>query len=836
MKKIFFFVLVLIATCLLVSGSVFAAYDYEINSYDVSITVNEDNTYDVVETVGVNFNIKASGIVRLIPIENKISYIMVNDKFAASTETLDGQLYEVIQIGDPYIEKESQTEYVIEYRCTPDENFGKDGHYDFSIIDSGWPDTEISNISFMIKMPVKDNQYIASYGASLPNDTGELKRELINGNTIMGSYDGIILSSEQFTVDVDIREIPEARDGIIKEQTDTNSYNSSNYDYIVKGYDVNIKVNENNTLDITEVIDVYFNEYRHGIYRDIPLANNVVRLDGTKSRNRAKLSNISVSEQFSLSTITSGGFPGIASKELKIGDPNETIIGDKQYIIKYTYNLGKDTGKGYDELYFNIIGSGWDNTQISGVTFAIEMPKEFDVSKLGFSAGKVGSTDSSGVDYSVDGNIITGSYGGVLYNGDALTVRLELPEGYYVGAGDNLDFTMWLVLFLPILFAVITFFMWLIYGKGEKPIETVEFYPPEGFNSAEVGFLYKGQASNEDVVSLVVYLANAGYIKIVEYEQKVLFSTKKSFKFVKLKEYDGTNKIEKRFMDGLFSYARSEATEYSLRNSFYVTLRNILSSINSTKNKSTIYEENSLNKKVPIILMMLATFVIITIKPFTDTYGLFEGLMISLFALVFPGIGFAVIFNALFSKTPIAAKIFMLIWGSLFGGLPWLSLVLPQLLSNEMYLITYLVGIICIVIMYILLRKMPKRTEYGNEMLGKIKGFRNFLKHAENPELETLVMQHPTYFYDILPFTYVLGVSKKWIEKFETIIYKPPNWYEGSGAFEMATFSSFMNSTMSSATSSMSSSPSFDSGGSGGGSSGGGSSGGGSGGGGGGSW
>lgn len=95
-------------------------------------------------------------------------------------------------------------------------------------------------------------------------------------------------------------------------------------------------------------------------------------------------------------------------------------------------------------------------------------------------------------------------------------------------------------------------------------------------------------------------------------------------------------------------------------------------------------------------------------------------------------------------------------------------------------------------------------------------------------------MQNPSYFYDILPYTYVLGVSDKWIEKFETIIYQPPSWYEGSDAFHVASFGSFMNATMLSATTAMSSSPSSSSGG--GGSSGGGSSGGGSGGGGGGSW
>ena len=125
---------------------------------------------------------------------------------------------------------------------------------------------------------------------------------------------------------------------------------------------------------------------------------------------------------------------------------------------------------------------------------------------------------------------------------------------------------------------------------------------------------------------------------------------------------------------------------------------------------------------------------------------------------------------------------------------------------------------------------LAKRTEYGNEILGKLKGFKNFLVTAEKDKLEAMVMQDPTYFYNILPYTYVLGVSDKWIKKFESISIQAPNWYDSPNVFDIATFGSFMNNTMTSAQSAMSSSPSSDSSG---GSSGGGSSGGGSGGGGG---
>lgn len=41
---------------------------------------------------------------------------------------------------------------------------------------------------------------------------------------------------------------------------------------------------------------------------------------------------------------------------------------------------------------------------------------------------------------------------------------------------------------------------------------------------------------------------------------------------------------------------------------------------------------------------------------------------------------------------------------------------------------------------------MPKRTKYGNELFGKVKGFKRFLETAEKPQLEGLVEQNPEYF------------------------------------------------------------------------------------------
>lgn len=618
--------------------------------------------------------------------------------------------------------------------------------------------------------------------------------------------------------------------------TPSKNYQYSSYDYVIDKYDINIIVNENNTFDVTETITAYFNIPKHGIFRTIPLKNEITRLDGSTSTNRTQVTNVSVNNEYT-KEIENGNY------KLRIGTASHSLTGEQTYVIKYTYNLGEDPVKDYDELYYNIIGNEWD-TVIGNITFTITMPKEFDSSKLGFSSGIKGSTDNSKIKYNVNENKITGNYNGILGTNEALTVRCELPEGYFVGARLTFNSINYIIYLIPLLFLVITLLLWYKYGRDDQVVETVEFYPPQGFNSLEVGFLYKGKAENQDVTSLLIYLANQGYIKIAEIEKKVLFTKSKDFKITKLKEYDGNNVNEQIFLNGLFSKnyksgtdSINEVTSTDLYNNFYITTDKILSNINSKENKNKIFEKSASSKTIFIILMIIATYCLITIPPFFE-YGESGSL---LFALLFPGIGFTVLFYYVFGGThaiyangkvdysSISLKIFGLVWGLGFGGIPWATLVLPALKQEPVYLIGYGVGLLCILVMVICLKYLPKRTPYGNEILGKLKGFKNFLETAEKEKLEAMVMEEPTYFYNILPYAYVLGVSDKWIKKFESISLQAPSWYDSPNTFDMRTFESFMDSTMTSAQSNMSSSNS-------GGSSGGGSSGGGSGGGGGGSW
>lgn len=610
--------------------------------------------------------------------------------------------------------------------------------------------------------------------------------------------------------------------------------------YTINNYDIIIKVKENNVLDITENINVNFNESRHGIYRTIPLFNTITRLDGTTSKNKVQITNIKVNEPYTKS-IQNGKL------NLQIGDPDRTITGPKTYSIHYDYNLGKDPSKDYDELYFNLIGNEWD-TNINKVNFTINLPKEFDSDNLGFSTGKFGSTSSNDVYHQVNGNTISGYTLKTLEPGEGLTIRLELEEGYFKNAKLQVDWKESLIYIFPILFPILCYNLWKKYGKDDKVVKTIEFNPPDGMNSLDVGFYYKGIATDKDVISLLLYFANKGYLKISKTQVPKLFGTRESFTITKLKEYDGNDWCEKTFLEGLFRKRRknqspyligiqtipsNKVTEEDLKDNFYITIRHILNDKKSKESQDKIFDSKSVRKKGSIMAAIVITFLMIIIPPFLTTYDFIGTFFPLFFAALAISIYTYYTAKALEEKTKkLPSILLMTLVIIIVLCISFFAFPNVLLAFDSITLTGYLIGLICIIIMTIFYRIIPKRTPYGIEILGKIKGFKEFIETAEKDKLETLVQDNPTYYYDILPYAYVLGVSNTWMKKFESMSYQPPNWYEGSTDFHISDFDHFMFSATRTMTSAPSSS--MSSGSSGG--SGGGSAGGGSGGGGGGSW
>ena len=615
-------------------------------------------------------------------------------------------------------------------------------------------------------------------------------------------------------------------------------FNTHAYDnnYYIKHYNVDIEVRENNSYYIEETIDAYFDygANKHGIIRNIPLVNNIFREDGSTGVTKAKISNLNV-EGFDYTESDSSN-----ELSIRIGSASKVVEGDVTYKISYIYSLGRDILKDKDEFYFNIIGPSWD-TDINSVDFTVKFPKEFDYSKLGFSKGYQ-SSDTSDIMWRVENNIVYGYHHEILEPYNALTMRLELPDNYFYYEPGFLDKFGNFFMSLPLLMLGFIYYLYVKYAKNEDPVEPINFYPPDDLNPLEIGYYFDAILDDKDVTSLLIYLANKGYLKINE-------DDKKNYTITLLKEeYEGNDEQEKTFFEGLKKRSKNNiVTSKKLNNSFYSVVNKIKRHYDTKKRRSQIVIPTGMYQALAIItgilMMLLSLFFLIYYNTYDAKQALFISIGVSLVTTFYAPFVFASFNMRWFGK--------LIVWTILIIHFVVIGILIKNYVfelfstTDSFHAILGLIGFIAGIITIYISFKMFKRTDYGNQIYGRIKGFRNFLEHAEKEKLELLVEDDPSYFYNILPYAHVLGVSSKWIKKFDDIAMPPPEWYSGVD-YNNRRFHNHIENSMNNISNNMTSTPapsgsSYSSSGSSGGfssssSSGGGSSGGGSGGGGGSSW
>lgn len=544
--------------------------------------------------------------------------------------------------------------------------------------------------------------------------------------------------------------------------------------FYIKNYDVEMDVTAKKEINITETIDVFFTSPSHGIYRRIPLKNQVVRADDSTYISYANIDNISVNNQYSIQNQNN-------YLNIKIGSPNRLIDGDMQYVIKYTYTPNGDNSNLYDELYFNIIGSEWE-TKIEKSSFYINMPFSFDTKKIGLSVGSYGTVGFNKDEAEIfsNGKTIEGNITRVLKPREEVTIRVELPQNYF-SIEEKTDIGPICII---VLLTLVIVFLWLQYGKDDPVIPVVNFYPPAKRNSAEISVEYKGYACDKSIVSLIIYLASKGYIRIDD-------STPHSYSLHKVKEYDGNNVIEHELIDAIFggsNYVLKEDLERST--TFYEDCNKLKEKLNKIKNH--IFEKDSTSWDKIAIIVLCFIGIIITLLYVLNGYS-FSFLTNNINIIALPII-FTVISCAVFSKVSKSHTIFKvmyIIWsfGFIFG--PLINAV-QTLRAPQEHIALSIISVICLTVAIICAVNMPKRSKSGSRRLGEILGFKKFIEVAEKNRLIKLIKENPSYCYDVLPFAYVLGISEEWIKKFEGLIVEPPSWYTGN--FSYRRFSRLMNS------------------------------------------
>lgn len=90
---------------------------------------------------------------------------------------------------------------------------------------------------------------------------------------------------------------------------------------------------------------------------------------------------------------------------------------------------------------------------------------------------------------------------------------------------------------------------------------------------------------------------------------------------------------------------------------------------------------------------------------------------------------------------------------------------------------------------------MPKETQDSSMMFEDINTLKYFIKNANKEKLAEITQNNLTYFYDILPYAYALGLSIRWIEKFKDTTLNVPKWYFDN-YFDIKVLKSFILETI----------------------------------------
>ena len=595
---------------------------------------------------------------------------------------------------------------------------------------------------------------------------------------------------------------------------ETFAYYNEKYD--IQLYDVSITVNKDTTFDITENITVNFNEPSNGITRKIPIKNPIISTSKYETNSMVEITDVIVEgKKFKVSE--EEGY-----KNIKIENEDAKLTGEQNYTIKYKYKMDKESIKSANQLYFEFNLRKWD-ARVKKVNFKIQMPKK--VNKNSVEAEVTDFRNTEDIMHTVKGDTIIGNTYQKKYPLEKVSIKINIPEEMFKTYDFSINKKVWIVSEVCLSFILIAYVILKISQKNSKIIETVEFYPPNGYNSAEINFLYNGKVDSKGVISLLIYLANKGYLKIVEENNK-----KKSFKIIKVKEYDGNNKYEKMFFDGIFIETKvsdedlekvtkimKEAEEYGETIEFqdaikivkdtgkeekeivsaddlyfriYRTTREIKKEMNTKKNRNKIIKQTTMWKKLVILVMCYLIAALMLIEEYSE-----ETIQMFIISMIL----FTIIIGYMTKEIKIEERYRtkrILLYSILSCILTILTMFIPLIKYSLSNLLSIIIGIISISILVKILTLIPKHNMKGLELLGKIKGFKRFLEIAEKPQLEAMVNKEPEYFYNILPYTYALEVSEEWMKKFEIFEIKTPEWYIGTSILSFAEFNIVMSNNL----------------------------------------
>ena len=318
----------------------------------------------------------------------------------------------------------------------------------------------------------------------------------------------------------------------------------------IKIFEVDIKLNENRSIDIEENIQVYAlgNKIKRGITRSLPLSKRVEGKQINIDYQDVQIFMDGKKVSFFYEDVNENRIYYVGDKDVFLSP------GNYHYTIKYTVPNQIISNKDKAQFLWNAIGTDVIfKTEKAKVTVSFEDGMRLLNSKLYI--GKYGSGEdvSRAKEIRQNEQLIYEIYDGLMPN-EAVTVDLNLSSGSVAAPSFFQKYSSLLTILLGGIAMFFYFIItWFKFGRDPKHDASALLYDtPENLSPASIQYIHKEKYTSRALTSSFIALALKGYINIAKEGEKGLFS-KESYVIGKLK--DGSNELpaeQLSIMDNLF--------------------------------------------------------------------------------------------------------------------------------------------------------------------------------------------------------------------------------------------------------------------------------------------
>ena len=528
-------------------------------------------------------------------------------------------------------------------------------------------------------------------------------------------------------------------------------FNSSRLDAVIlhsekiRNYEVTVQINKNGTLTVNEVIDYQFGEeFKHGIYRYIPLRSKRFGFDVHKSFIKMNwIKRDGEDEEYTKNHF----YEGI---RYRIGSETELVNlyrTESRYELNYDIYNAVFEKDGIYQVYYNAIGQLW-NVPIEQASVIIRFPdgqkiKKNEIEKLEVYTGSYGE---KGENYDIlenDEEIHISTKELEAKNG--LTFMLNLKtDKISPTLVDKLKIVYLsnpAIIILPFLLLFLTIYSivtWKFFGKDPQGKSVIpEFNLPKDISPMFAAYI-NGERDTVEILNAGIFtLLTKGFIVANRVNGEIKYN--KEYKTVYTQETELAEE-ERMLLDALSSEKNNifggEKRIYNKANSIIEILKD--------KYHKIIYKNNG-SFLVPFYCVAPVFMIFI----FSQTNFEFFNPFIILYILITLGSFFHRIWITVSKKLLIGLVIIVILGVSFYQGI-------------EIFVFTTY-----FVILFIVYAKLIGK--YTNEGLRKkeyLKGMKMYIKTAEENQIRKFdnVKELIEYFNGILPFAVALGVKNEAIK------------------------------------------------------------------------